>query len=425
VSYYGSCVKDNLLWILMDFCGCGSVGDLMKNLNKESKTLSEEQIAAILSSVLNGLVYLHSQNVIHRDLKPANILLNSSGEPKIADFGVSGELSETLRRQTTIGTPVFMGPEVIEGKKYNFKADIWSLGITVIEMAQGFLPYKDEPLMRAINLLVTNPPPTVEEPDKISKDLNSFIADSLIKDPEKRKSADILLTHHFLTSKSGQDNGKVLREILSQYFTIDMKESDSDSEGSSSPLSNSSPKEIDKSTVIQQELKTTEKKLPPQKSDNEKPAVIQQELKIPEKKSGATPQELKIPEKKSPPQKSDNEKPAVIQQELKTTEKKLPPQKSDNEKPAVIQQELKIPEKKSGATPQELKTTEKKSPPQKSDNDTKRHSESMAGDVVHLKTVIVQQQEEINKLKEQLQKVTQQKEQLQRQLELLLPHGKK
>jgi len=218
VSYFGSCVKEPLLWILMEFCGCGSVLDLLKKLNKEEKNLHEDQIAAIVTFVLKGLVYLHSRGIIHRDLKPANILLNAAGEAKLADFGVSAKLTQEQQAQTTIGTPLYMSPEVIEGFPYDAKADIWSLGITTIEISQGRLPFADANVMRAIGLIVNGPPPTVNEPSKFSPELNSFIATCLEKDPLKRKKAAEMLTHPFLLSRMNQDHRKVIKEVLERYF---------------------------------------------------------------------------------------------------------------------------------------------------------------------------------------------------------------
>lgn len=105
VSYFGSNIKGNLLWILMEFCGAGSVADLVKEVSKEEKKLTEDQLSAIAIQVVKGLNYLHNMKLVHRDLKPANVLLNASGEAKIADFGVSAQLNQTIAKaRTTIGT---------------------------------------------------------------------------------------------------------------------------------------------------------------------------------------------------------------------------------------------------------------------------------------------------------------------------------
>jgi len=126
----------------MEYCGCGSVADLNKLMKSKSMTFSEPQLCSVITQVLKGLAYLHSQKCIHRDLKPANILLTGSGEAKIADFGVSIQLDQTLASaKTTIGTPLYMSPESIEGGSYDNKTDIWALGITCIEIAQGHLPF--------------------------------------------------------------------------------------------------------------------------------------------------------------------------------------------------------------------------------------------------------------------------------------------
>jgi len=197
ISYYGSYFKDSELWIVMEFCGAGSVSDLMRITDK---TLNEEQIAVILKDALKGLLYLHSKRKIHRDIKAGNILLNNKGEGKLADFGVSGQLSDTMaKRQTVIGTPFWMAPEVIQEVGYDVKADLWSLGITSIEMAEGKPPYSNIHPMRAIFMIPSRPPPKLTEPDKASKDFNDFVAQCLIKNPEQRPTAADLLKHPFIT----------------------------------------------------------------------------------------------------------------------------------------------------------------------------------------------------------------------------------
>lgn len=197
ISYYGSYFKDNELWIVMEYCGAGSVSDLMRITDK---VLSEDQISVVVRDALKGLVYLHSLRKIHRDIKAGNILLNEKGESKLADFGVSGQLSDTMaKRQTVIGTPFWMAPEVIQEVGYDVKADLWSLGITCIEMAEGKPPYSNIHPMRAIFMIPSRPPPKLTEPDKWSKEFNDFIAKCLTKNPEQRPHASELLKHGFVT----------------------------------------------------------------------------------------------------------------------------------------------------------------------------------------------------------------------------------
>ncbi|XP_068626561.1 serine/threonine-protein kinase 4 isoform X2 [Battus philenor] len=196
VKYYGSYFKNTDLWIVMEYCGAGSVSDIMR-LRK--KTLSEDEIATILIDTLKGLEYLHRRRKIHRDIKAGNILLNTEGHAKLADFGVAGQLTDTMaKRNTVIGTPFWMAPEVIQEIGYDCVADIWSLGITALEMAEGKPPYGDIHPMRAIFMIPTKPPPSFREPDQWSSEFIDFVSQCLVKNPQERATAEFLLNHEFI-----------------------------------------------------------------------------------------------------------------------------------------------------------------------------------------------------------------------------------
>ncbi|KAH3763194.1 serine/threonine-protein kinase 3 [Pelomyxa schiedti] len=198
VKYYGSFVRKNELWIVMEYCSQGSICDVMKICRRP---LNEEQIACLIKQTLKGLEYLHSRHKIHRDIKAANILVNEKGEAKLADFGVSGQLADTwAKRNTVIGTPYWMAPEVIKEVGYNEKADIWSLGITIIELAEMKPPYADVHPMRAIFMIPTHDPPTIttKPGSKWTEEIFDFLGCCLLKNPTSRLSAKLLLQHPFI-----------------------------------------------------------------------------------------------------------------------------------------------------------------------------------------------------------------------------------
>jgi len=215
VKYYGSYFKNTDLWIVMEYCGAGSVSDIMR-LRK--KTLREDEIGTILCDTLKGLEYLHLRKKIHRDIKAGNILLNMEGHAKLADFGVAGQLTDTMaKRNTVIGTPFWMAPEVIQEIGYDCVADIWSLGITALEMAEGKPPYGDIHPMRAIFMIPTKPPPTFRDSDQWSPQFIDFVSRCLIKTPEKRATASQLLHSDFIgNSKSCQ----ILQEMIVEAADI-------------------------------------------------------------------------------------------------------------------------------------------------------------------------------------------------------------
>ncbi|KAJ3388990.1 Serine/threonine-protein kinase 4 [Lobulomyces angularis] len=229
VHFYGSFLNDNYLWIVMEYCGAGSVADIMRLCNT---VMTEEQISVICSFTLSGLSYLHSYRKIHRDIKAGNILLNTVGEVKLADFGVASQLTDSkTKRLTVIGTPYWIAPEVLGDQGYGIEADIWSLGITCIEMAEGRPPYHDINPMKAIFQIPKNPPPKFSDPSKFSNNFIDFLSKCLKKNPEHRPSAEVLLKHPFIVESPGLSiMTDIVTEALEEIGRVGLVNDDDDIE---------------------------------------------------------------------------------------------------------------------------------------------------------------------------------------------------
>jgi len=194
VNFLSAYLNQGELWVVMDYMEGGPLTDIVMN-----SILSEGQIAAIAKEVLTGLGHLHRQGVIHRDIKSDNVLMSNCGDIKLTDFGFCAQISSAQsKRITMVGTPYWMAPEVVTRKEYDASVDIWSLGILTIEMIEGEPPYLNENPLRALYLIATNGTPKLQQPDKLSSTIRSFLTTCLEVDPEQRPDADKLLSHPFL-----------------------------------------------------------------------------------------------------------------------------------------------------------------------------------------------------------------------------------
>ncbi|WKY16880.1 hypothetical protein Q1695_001473 [Nippostrongylus brasiliensis] len=246
VNLYACFFFENKLHMMLEFCGGGAVDAIMIELEKP---LTEKQIAYVARYTCEAVAFLHDNNVIHRDLKAGNILLTSDGIVKLADFGVSAKLRDrNEKRDTFIGTPYWMAPEVMmcetfKDQPYDTKSDIWSFGITLIEMAQMEPPHSNVSPMRVLIKVQKSAPPTLENPSSWSIFFADFLAQCLVKNPAERKTARQILTHSFIANATDRHpilallaevNADIEEEVVIDEDRVSCDESCADSEDQSS-----------------------------------------------------------------------------------------------------------------------------------------------------------------------------------------------
>ncbi|XP_077991974.1 serine/threonine-protein kinase 10-like isoform X2 [Glandiceps talaboti] len=297
---------DNRLTLFIEICEGGAVDDIMLELEK---ALTEAQIAVIIQQMLEALDYLHNHKVIHRDIKAGNILLTNDGDIRLADFGVSAKNTKTnQKRDSFIGTPYWMAPEVVlcetlKDDPYDYKSDIWSLGITCIEMAQMEPPYHDLHPMRVLIKIPKGDPPTLLAPSRWSKDFNDFVKQCLNKNVETRPTASALLKHPFVTKVT--DNKAIKDLLIEAKAEVEVEEEELPD---------------DQVSVIERSVSTDES-LNSQEGVNDLPEIAEEDTESVKKTEVATPTKE---EKKVTEEEKDiaEEKKEVIEEEKKEEESK-------------------------------------------------------------------------------------------------------
>uniref|UniRef100_A0A7N8XJ52 non-specific serine/threonine protein kinase n=1 Tax=Mastacembelus armatus TaxID=205130 RepID=A0A7N8XJ52_9TELE len=253
------------LWILIEFCAGGAVDAIMLELERP---LTEPQIRVVCKQTLEALCYLHENKVIHRDLKAGNILLSLDGDVKLADFGVSAKNTKTLqRRDSFIGTPYWMAPEVVmcetsKDRPYDYKADIWSLGVTLIELAQIEPPNHEMNPMRVLLKIAKSEPPTLMHPSRWSPEFRDFLRKALDKNVDNRWNAVQLLQHPFVTSVT---DSKPLRELIAEAkaeVTEEIEDKPEDETSTEEPRESHIEEETEEVTKPEEERKEPDNKVP-------------------------------------------------------------------------------------------------------------------------------------------------------------------
>ena len=216
VKYFGSYFsrKTNTIWLILEYCSSGSAIDLMLSMDR---TFSEVEVATIMEMILKGLILMHNENLIHRDIKGANILISEDGYAKLGDFGVGATLYDEKFRISKKGSPYWMSPQVASSIKYDFKTDIWSLGITCVELLEGEPPFSDMKPKSVMERISKNPPSAEEIIDlnEHTPEFKSFVENCLEIDPNKRASAIDLLKHEFITKFS--KGRKYLQKLVKKH----------------------------------------------------------------------------------------------------------------------------------------------------------------------------------------------------------------
>ncbi|XP_060599497.1 serine/threonine-protein kinase 10-like isoform X2 [Ruditapes philippinarum] len=341
VGLYETYFFGGKLWMYIEFCGGGAVDSIMVDLEKP---LNENQIRYVCHEMCIALAFVHRQHVIHRDLKAGNVLLTLDGEVKLADFGVSAISDKTIqRRDSFIGTPYWMAPEVIlcetlKDTPYSYKADIWSLGITLIEFAQIEPPNHEMHPMRVLIKIQKADPPSLDSKRKWSGNFHDFLKQCLIKDPEQRPTAEELLRHPFI---SNPPNKKVILDLISEskaevVETVEDLTEDEDIQEMKKHMHDDS--NIDLERVSQSSLDTDKRESTPEKQvkETEKPKVsekIEEERSVtPERpqtpdndlSKGKTPSPKKTPAPPPPEERERTPTPEIV-------EKKSPPKEDSSE----------------------------------------------------------------------------------------------
>lgn len=227
VEHKGTFIKDDKLWVAMEYMDGGALTEVISICQ-----ISEPQIACICKEILQAILAMHKGERIHRDIKSDNVLITIAGDIKLADFGYCVQLTEVAdKRNSVVGTPYWMAPELIKGMDYGTSVDIWSLGIAAIEMAEGDPPYLEFPPLRALFLIATHGPPSLKEPEKWSDTFKNFLSCCLELDPQKRATAQELLDHPFLKLACPRRNLTPLilkaKEVAAQ-LSSDSDDSDSE-----------------------------------------------------------------------------------------------------------------------------------------------------------------------------------------------------